>query len=127
MNLRKRQPDIEELGWWLLKPGNRLLTFRVSDRFGDAGLTGIVGLHTSFDEEMRATLTITDFILSCRVMGRLVEEAMVKHVVNEARASGVSRIVAEIVPTAKNEPCQDFWRDRSGFERDGNVFSMGLT
>ena len=44
---------------------------RVADRLGDAGLTGIVSVEV--DGRRR---TLVDFVLSCRVMGRRVEETM---------------------------------------------------
>jgi predicted enzyme involved in methoxymalonyl-ACP biosynthesis len=48
-------------------------------------------------------------------MGRKVEETMAHLAVQEARACGVSRVVARLVATERNQPCLDFWR-RSGFE-----------
>ena len=69
---------------------------------------------------------IVDFILSCRVMGRRVEEAMVLTAARHAAAQGLGRIVARHLPTAKNKPCLDFWR-RSGFAAaEGGLFSWDL-
>jgi predicted enzyme involved in methoxymalonyl-ACP biosynthesis len=48
-----------------------------------------------------------DFVLSCRVMGRRIELAML-HVANEwARAHDADRLLARYIKTAKNAPCHD--------------------
>jgi len=56
-----------------------------------------------------------DFILSCRVMGRNVEDAMLAVATEEARRLGANNLIAEYRPTEKNAPCLEFWQD-SEFE-----------
>ncbi|TWT51706.1 hypothetical protein KOR42_33920 [Thalassoglobus neptunius] len=110
MNLSTRRMSESELVEWASAPNRGLWGFRVADKFGDAGLTGIASCE--IDGE---TAEIVDFILSCRVMGRRVEETMVHHVVGFASQNGVKKIKARYQPTAKNAPCLKFWR-QSGFE-----------
>ncbi len=110
LNLTTRRFSESELLDWAAGDNRKLWTFRVSDRFGDSGLTGIVSVEITD----RAAV-ITDFILSCRVMGRMVEETLV-HVASEfARSRGATEIRADFRPTERNAPCLEFWR-RSGFE-----------
>src|SRR5262249_40773243 len=71
MNLSTRRMTEEELREWVADPAHQFWTFRVSDRFGDAGLTGIISLAKE-----GAKAEIIDFILSCRIIGRKVEETM---------------------------------------------------
>ncbi|TFH14801.1 MAG: HAD-IIIC family phosphatase [Lentisphaerales bacterium] len=111
MNLRTRRMTAEEIPNWASGPGRVFLVFTVSDRFGDSGLTGILSL-----EEADGSVNITDFVLSCRVMGRRVEEAMVHIAVEYARRRKLSHVRADFVPTARNKPCHDFWL-KSGFEQ----------
>jgi FkbH-like protein len=68
MNLTTRRLTREELWNWSRQPGNTLMVFRVSDKFGDYGLVGIASL--SLQEGARPIAGVVDFILSCRVMGR---------------------------------------------------------
>jgi len=112
MNLSKRSViDIELVDW--AKPKNRKLwTFRVSDRFGDSGVTGIISL-----ESKQRTGQIIDFALSCRVMGRKIEEAMLYTVLTYARSIQLNEVYAQYVPTSKNQPCLAFW-GQSGFHCD---------
>lgn len=112
MNLTTRRMSESELVQWASADRRKLLAFRVADRFGDSGLTGILTLD--FNGE---AATITDFILSCRVMGRQVEEAMLALAVECARRAGSEKLRAQLIPTAKNKPCHEFWM-RSGFDHD---------
>lgn len=112
MNLSTRRLTEPELMAWAEQRQRRLWTLRVSDRFGDSGLTGILSVETK-----DRTLCIVDFILSCRVMGRKVEEAMLLTAVRYAQSIGLDEVSARHLPTPKNRPCLEFWR-RSGFIYD---------
>ncbi len=57
---------------------------------------------------MGDVLQIVDYVLSCRVMGRRVEETMVHIAVAAAIERGASTVVANYLPTAKNKPCPFF-------------------
>jgi len=114
MNLSTRRLAEEELWKWSLATENQFYVFRVCDKFGDYGLTGILGL-TSQNGEMK----ITDYLLSCRVMGRGVERLMLGFAIDRARKAGMTEIRAEYLPTAKNAPCLSFFRNTSGLEHGG--------
>jgi FkbH-like protein len=121
MNLSTRRLTAAELSAWAAMPGHRLWAFRVKDRFEDAGVTGILSVTVDGDEAR-----IVDFVLSCRVMGRGVEDAMLHHAAQHARSLGLSRLSAEYVPTARNAPSLRFLQ-RSGFENgDGHLFRWRL-
>jgi predicted enzyme involved in methoxymalonyl-ACP biosynthesis len=94
----------------------------VSDRFGDLGITGIISLEIEGKNGR-----IVDFILSCRVMGRKIEETMLYIVIKYARSIRLKELHARYVPTSKNKPCLDFWMS-SGFsyEEQNNSFSWNL-
>jgi FkbH-like protein len=117
MNLTTRRLAESDLLKWSMSAGNHLYVFRVSDKFGDYGLTGILGFATSGEH-----LTITDYLLSCRVMGRGVEELMLSFACDHARTARATEIWAECVPTRKNTPCLTFFRERSHFKANGDLF-----
>jgi FkbH-like protein len=110
MNLSTRRLNETELRSWADSDDRALWTITVSDRFGDAGLTGIVSV-----ERGRDACHLIDFVLSCRVMGRKVEETMTHLAVAWARRSGARRLEVSYKPTAKNKPCHDYWL-QSDFE-----------
>jgi len=117
MNLSTRRMSEAEFQAWLREKTRRAWTFRVSDRFGDSGLTGILTIEI---DGLRAT--IIDFVLSCRVMGRKIEEAMLHVGIKWARSAGVQEVYANYHQTGKNKPCYDFF-EKSGLAcRDGNIF-----
>jgi FkbH-like protein len=89
----------------------------VADRFGDVGLTGIVSW-----EQVGATMEIVDYVLSCRAMGRQVEQLMVHLAVEAASRAKCEAVVAQLIPTAKNRPCLAFWQTCGFAESDQNVF-----
>ena len=113
MNLRTRRMTESQLLNWLKDDAHHMWTFRVADRFGDYGLTGLVGFVIKSE-----TAEVTDFILSCRAMGRRVEETMAHLLVDRAYAQGGKEVIAYYQPTPRNAPCLRFWMD-SGFESTG--------
>src|SRR5262249_42813455 len=84
MNLAtRRMPESEYLSW-SKRQANHVFVFRVVDRFGDYGLTAIASFTA--DE---GTALVEDFVLSCRVMGRGVERAMLHTLIEHARWLGL--------------------------------------
>lgn len=76
----------------------------VSDKFGDMGLTAVV--IVSLGER---SASIDSFLMSCRVMGRNVEFAIMNQLVAIMGKKGVVEISGAYVKTAKNKPTEDFY------------------
>ncbi len=108
MNLSTRRMTETELLEWSQKSGRGIFTVRVSDKFGDAGLTGIVSV-----EVIGENAQIVDFILSCRVMGRKVEETMLHVAAHFAQNQKAKRLDVRYLETPKNQPCLEFLTARS--------------
>jgi FkbH-like protein len=81
----------------------------VKDRFGDNGIVGVVVVRTQGE-----SCEIDTFLMSCRVIGRSVETAMLSAVVANARARGARVLTGTFIPTKKNEPAKRFF-DSHGF------------
>ena len=92
-----------------LDQGWRVFCMSVRDRFGDSGITAAVFLEPCDD----ITVNIDSLLLSCRILGKGIEEAFIKTVFNLLRLDGYRRITAEYLPTAKNGQTADFY-DRMG-------------
>jgi FkbH-like protein len=112
LNLSTRRMTETELLAWAREPGRAFWTVSVSDKLGDAGLTGLLGIEREGD-----FVKIVDYVLSCRVMGRKVEETLVHMAVTAAGEQMVKALVANYAPTAKNKPCLSFWQS-SGFTNE---------
>ncbi|MGW0030970.1 amino acid adenylation domain-containing protein [Streptomyces sp. NPDC003314] len=95
----------------LAEPGRAAHVVRVRDRFGDHGLTGVV-LST-----LNGTvLELDNVLLSCRVLGRTVEEAVLAGLRTVCEETGASVLRARFTATERNEPARAFL-DRYGFTR----------
>ena len=122
LNLTSRRLTEAEISEWISDERRVFWTFRVSDKFGESGLTGLLSLEW---EGRQAT--IVDFVLSCRVIGRCIEETMLHIAVLWARGKTLETVRAVYTPTPKNKPCLDFFR-RSGFlEESLNSFVWTTT
>ncbi len=110
MNLTTRRMSESELLKWSRGQGRKLWTFSVSDKIGNSGLVGIISLQVEGEDG-----NIADFVLSCRVLGRKVEEAMLKTVIEYAGFFGVKKLIGQYIQTPKNNPCLRFF-ETSGFE-----------
>jgi FkbH-like protein len=110
MNLATRRLSEPQLLAWAREEGHHTFVFRVSDRFDDYGLTGLASLARD-----GGVGHVIDFVLSCRVMGRGVEEVMLATLAECGRRLGLDRLTARYLPTARNAPCRTFLDERSGF------------
>lgn len=86
-----------------------VLVVRAADRFGDNGLVGTVIARRDGD-----TVHIDDFVLSCRVFSRGIEQATLSAVLGHARSTGASSVTAAYRRTPKNGTVRDFY-PRHGF------------
>jgi FkbH-like protein len=75
------------------------LHFRLTDRFGDNGIISVV-IGRKVDG---ATVLVDTWLMSCRVLGREVEQAVLGIVAARARELGAERLIGEYKPTARNE------------------------
>jgi FkbH-like protein len=86
-----------------------VLTVSVSDRFGEYGLTGLVFLLVN-----GTTAEVDTFLLSCRVLGRGVEAAVVNHLGLWASERGLAHVQFEYRRTGRNAPALQFLRRAFG-------------
>ena len=109
-NLTTRRLSENQVRALINRPGCYTQSMRLRDRFGDNGLTGVL---IAFEEE--DSLRIDTWLMSCRVLGRQVEEVMLGALMRYARNHGLRYVIGEYLPTAKNGQVSDLF-DRLGFE-----------
>jgi FkbH-like protein len=114
-NLSLRRLDEKSLWDWAEEPCNAAYTFHVADRFGDFGLTGLASLSLAGTEAR-----IVDFVMSCRVMGKKVEEALLGYTLAQARAGGADRFMAPPIDGPRNGPAKGFFAAKF-FSGDDNA------
>ncbi len=112
-NLTTRRHSVADLEAMLRDDAFELHTVAVRDRYGDSGVTGVAILALDGDEARVDTL-----LLSCRVLGRRVEDVLVAFLARRAKARGAHGLVGTYEPTARNGQVADFY-PRRGFAQAG--------
>ena len=87
-----------------------VLYLSLKDKYGDAGIVGVAILQFSGD-----TGKIDTFLLSCRVIGRGVENAFLSCIIEAARLRKVEIVQGVYLPTSKNQQVSEFY-NRCGFD-----------
>jgi len=108
-NLTTRRYSEQQIQAFATRSGWRAYTIRVIDRYADNGLVGV-----AFTIDSQDTCEIETFLLSCRVIGRGIETALLARIVEEARQRGMRHLKGRFIPTKKNRPAHTFFRD-NGF------------
>ena len=118
-NLTTRRYSEQEIATKAADAAWRVDALTASDRFGDYGLVGVAITNRIGD-----VCEIDSFLLSCRVIGRSVETALLSHVAREATSGGIRTLRGWYLPTRKNAPSKDFY-PKHGFkminESDGKM------
>ena len=116
-NLTTKRYQEEEVSSFSSSKDKIVECAQVSDKFGDNGITGVYIVDKKNDEEW----IIDTFLLSCRIMGRGVEETMLSQIIQKAKSAGVKNIKGEFIPTKKNKPAENFYNDY-GFKKIGDYW-----
>jgi FkbH-like protein len=126
-NLTTRRYSEQQILVMTERPDCRVYSTECRDRFGDNGVVGVAIAQTH-----GSACEIDTFLLSCRVIGRTLEKAMLAQIAQEARADGIRYLRGWFIPTAKNHPAREFYPS-NGFEMveqasDGRtLWQMDLT
>jgi FkbH-like protein len=98
-NLTTRRHSRAQVQAMLELPGSISLALRLRDKFGDQG---IIALLLAIPNGNDAALVVDSFLVSCRALGRGVENALWAAMVNRAHRHKVRKLEAEYRATAKN-------------------------
>jgi FkbH-like protein len=108
-NLTTRRYTAEQLLGLARRSGVEILSIRVRDRFGDIGLVGVAiivpGVHAEEAE-------IDTLLLSCRVLGRGLEDVLLYATAIQAKEMGYRSLRGTYAPTARNQAVATFYPDR---------------
>ncbi len=92
------------------------LQVRLLDKFGDLGMIGVVICRPHIDDPQ--AWNIDTWLMSCRVLGRSVEQAMLAQVASEGAKRKVNRLIGHYLPSAKNAMVADHYK-QLGFRQIG--------
>ncbi len=108
---RYSQSEIEEVAQ---DTDHITLYGKLGDKFGDNGVVSIV--IGKIAGENRDELHMELWLMSCRVLKRDMEFAMMDELVEKARSAGIKKIIGYYYPTAKNAMVKEFYA-LQGFEK----------
>ncbi|MEM3064587.1 MAG: HAD-IIIC family phosphatase [Candidatus Nitrosotenuis sp.] len=119
-NLTTRRYQVEDIRK-LISDGHWVGCVQVEDKFGDNGITGVFIIKKESTEWMLDT-----FLLSCRIMGRGIEDGILGYILKKAKEEKIKTVKAEFIPTKKNIPCANFLSDYGFKKADGNYWLFDL-
>lgn len=108
-NLTTERLDAARVGELAGAADTEVLAVHARDRFGDNGLVGAVLVRRD-----GSTAWLENFLLSCRVFSRGIEQACLSAVLRRVRAAGAVEAVGVYRPSAKNGKVREFY-PRAGF------------
>lgn len=131
-NLTTRRYTQGQIAELLQEDGKRVYLYSVADRFGDNGIVAAVivnlgaggvvsGMAAACGETsdlpgLRGCPVVEEFVMSCRVMGKNIEYAIIEDVEADLRENGYAFLRGMYLPTAKNQPVEELY-DRLGYRR----------
>jgi FkbH-like protein len=121
-NLTAERLPAEEFRALLSDPAHMVLGLRVADRFGDSGITGLVLV----DRGSIDTWKVDNFLLSCRVIGRTVENALLSWLIDRATHAGATTLTLRHVTTPRNQVAQSFLQASGGREAQPGVWRFDV-
>ncbi len=118
-NLTTKRYSEAEIQSFVANKDYDLFYLKLSDRFGDFGIVGVAILKYEKDVGVFDT-----FLLSCRVLGRGIEEIFLAHCLKIIQGKGKRSAIGQYVPTRKNVMVKDFYEKR-GFRVCGEDAAQG--
>lgn len=87
------------------EPGCEIFVAYVRDKFGDSGLVSVLIV-----KQLETRLLVDSFLMSCRVMGRMVENVIMDEIVTfYSKQCGIKTIVGSYIRTSKNRPVEHLY------------------
>jgi FkbH-like protein len=103
-NLTTRRYSEAQVGEIEADPNFFTLQVRLADMFGDNGMISVIICRRDAD-----AWHVDTWLMSCRVLGRCVEQAVLQELVSQARAFGITRIAGTYRPTERNRLVEDHY------------------
>ena len=111
-NLTTRRISEEAFRALLGNDAYMVIGLRISDRFGDSGITGLAIV----DRSRHDAWIVQDLLLSCRVLGRTIENALLSWLVARAARAGAHSVSIQYAATGRNQVAHGFLKESGGME-----------
>ncbi len=123
-NLTTRRYSESEVAAAEAAPDRHAIQVRLLDRFGDNGIISVI-----IADKMRERWELDTWLMSCRVLGRRVQEAVLAHLAEAAKREGARELIGRYIPSPKNRMVADHY-PKLGFslieQSDDGATTWGL-
>ncbi len=116
-NLTSKRYNKTELEVFLKSKSQFTFVGRLKDKFGDHGITALAMIKKN-----RNTWIIDNFLLSCRILGRKVENIFLYEILKKLRFNKISSLQGIYIKTNKNFQCENFYIDNNFKKIKSNYF-----
>jgi FkbH-like protein len=121
-NLTTKRYNNSELELFLKSNDQISLVARLKDKFGDHGITALAMAK----RKNKKIWTIDTFLLSCRILGRKVENILLYELLKKLKQKKANFIEGIYIKTNKNQQCKDFFVNNS-FIKKNNHYLFNLS
>jgi FkbH-like protein len=121
-NLTTRRYSEADITAFVNSNDSDAICLKLQDKFGNYGIVGACIL-TYLD----TTATIDSFLMSCRVLGRHVEDAFLLQIVDLARSRGCKILWGEYLPTQKNTQVARLYTKFGFVEKSASLFHYDVS
>ncbi len=122
---RYKQQELE-----LFNRNGQCYAIRLKDRFASNEIIGVLMITSkqkkSQKEELQE-LKINNFLLSCRILGRDIETAVLAWLYTYSAKNNIKKIIGEIIPTERNIPIQSVYKGLGFTQINNNFFELDMT
>lgn len=117
-NLTTRRYSEDDMRTFLASPDYRVFSLRLEDKFGDAGTVGLMILH----KDESSVFSIDTFAISCRALGRTVEQTFMALVVNALKKEGAKYLKGDYKLSGRNPKVSEIYRELGFIKTGGDDF-----
>ena len=103
-NLTTQRHSQNEIQQMLEDDGYRIFAYRESDKFGDNGIISVVILNLKGEIPV-----IEEMVMSCRVMGKKIENAIIDDIEKTVKDMGYSALIGKFIQSVKNAPVKNLY------------------
>ena len=120
-NLTTKRYSIEDIKSFISNKDYRVYSLRLEDKFGDNGIVLV-----AIVKKDKMNWLINTLLMSCRVIGRQAETALLNEIIADAEKENIEEIIGEYIPTKKNKPAENFYLDHGFSKKDDNAWILKL-
>ena len=122
-NLTTKRYSNLELQNLLKDPSIDLYYYTYEDIYGDDGIIGLIFINK---DKQNKTWEIDTFLMSCRVLGKTIEDGIISHFIHKANEHKINYLTGKYIPTSKNSQIKDLYK-KYGFEVIFDDKNSGVT